>query len=117
MLFLTSYIPVRRHIVLSKLFDLDRPGETAENMEIYIQKRMEAFNSTTVFRLVFGMSCVTGMVLLMFYNPSSPLSATMGVVFIYVVLLSMLISWMNMQDSIMLQDLKHSLRNYPSEIS
>ena len=117
MLLLTCYFPVRRHLALSKILDLDNPGETAENLEIYIHKRIEAFSSTTVLRIVFGIACAAGMVLIMYYNPSSPLGATFGLVLVYLVLLSMLIGWINMQDSIMLQDLKHCLRNHPSEIS
>ena len=100
-----------------KFLNPQDPQATVSAFENYLAEKRESFSRTTKARLILGGLTTIVLILVLCFEPDSRYISIMAFGLVFVVLLSMLVSWTLMQDAMMFQDLKHTMRNYPSEIS
>lgn len=75
------------------------------------------YQQTQMLRLMAAVVLLAGFLLLLFLKPDAWYSGYIFTGFIGLVLLSMLKGWMLMKDGMMLQDIKHAIRDQTSGIS
>ena len=110
------FIHNRRSSRLKALKSSD-PSSTVNELESLIQKDRDFFQKTQMFRIIVGTVLLSGFIFLLFFFPDSWLTIHAFVVFIAIILITILQGWMLMKDGIMLQDIKHAMRDHPSDIS
>ena len=100
-----------------KVLNPSNPTGTVSDLESLIDKERIMYQQTQMIRLIAGTVLLTAFLALLFFKPDWWLNGYVFTGFIGLVLISMLQGWMLMKDGMMLQDIKHSLRDQPSDIS
>ncbi len=108
---------IRRWIIFKSILDPLHPDHSALELEVNLEQQQSVWRGTYVIRFVVGTVLTIGMLLFIYYDPHSLWTGEIAMLWLGLILLSMLRGWNLMKDQIMLQDLKHSQRNHPSDVS
>jgi hypothetical protein len=102
---------------LSAILDPAAPEASIEKMEAALNTIHQNFRSTNLIRVIAAVVLLVTLFILIFFHPQSEWIGRILVIFVGMVLLSMWKSWWLMSDRMVLQDLKHSVKETHSEIS
>lgn len=114
--FVGYYCFVRR-ISYLKMLDPDDPDQTVSRLTSHQDIEYKSFRSADIIRLIIGVVLTLAMLFLLFIQPHTLFAGAIFAVWLSLILLSMMKSWLLMRDGMMLQDIKHSQQDQTSEIS
>ncbi|MEO5906879.1 MAG: hypothetical protein ABIQ11_09140 [Saprospiraceae bacterium] len=117
LMFIVGYIIYQRKRTLFSILNPADPSATESAFESYLNSKREKFRSSSAIRIIMGVIFLIGTILMLIYNPGSSLTISISFAFIIIIIGSMIVNWILMVESMMLQDLKHCQRNHHSEIS
>src|SRR5687768_16032492 len=100
-----------------KTLNRSDPGQTIIDLESHIEKERKMYQQTQLLRLIAGVVSLAGFFASLFLKPDAWYNGYVFMGFIGLTLMSMLHGWMLMKDGMMLQDIKHALRDQTSGIS
>ena len=116
-LFSTGFKLFERRTSLLKIMQPSRPDRVIIDLEKYLDDQHKAFRGTGTIRIAVGLIMMMAMLILIFYLPDSLWTGFIATQWLWLILFSMMTGWILMKDQMMLQDIKHSINNQPSEIS
>ena len=100
-----------------KILNPSDPQRTVTDLQSLIESERSLYQQTQMLRLSAGFILLAGFFALLFLKPDAWFNGYVFTGFVGLVLLSMLKGWMLMMDGMMLQDIKHALKDQTSDIS
>lgn len=112
-----GYYQVERRISYLKILDPADPDQSVSRLASHLEIEYKGFRRTDMMRLIIGVVLTLAMLFLIFIQPHATFTGVISAIWISLILLSMMKSWILMKDGMMLQDIKHSLNDQTSDIS
>ena len=102
---------------ISSILDPGAPELSIEKLETVLNTMHQDFRSTSMIRMIAAVILLITLFIFIFFQPQSEWIGRILVIFVGIILLSMWKSWWLMSDRMLLQDLKHAVKDAHSEIS
>ena len=109
-----AYLIFTRRKRYAEILNPLEPEITLSKFESFLETDYSNFRKSDLRRLIVGVFLMVTMLILLFFKPHNGWTGEICVIFMGLIIISMFKSWFLMKDGMILQDLKHIIRDQPS---